>query len=342
LCPIFNFKNVEKSISELPDKIDLENSDSWIIKYDEDLDGQLIEQKPICIVPKKFEQYSDYGLRISFDEKEEETIRKRYIPQVRFEDIGGIDDIIEIIREVIELPLNQPELFDYLGVKPHKGILLFGPPGCGKTLIAKAIANEIKAHFISIKGPELFNKYHGQSEQNLRDVFEEGRYFQPSIIFFDEIDSIAQKRSGEEYLRFDSRFVNQLLTLMDGIEEYGNVCIIASTNRPELLDEAIIRPGRFDYSIEIKKPTLQGCIKIFKIHTDNMPVSSDFDIESFSERLEGLSGADIAFIAREGAYNCLRRSINVRALIKTPNTEVDFNKLIIEEIDFLQALKKVI
>jgi SpoVK/Ycf46/Vps4 family AAA+-type ATPase len=227
-------------------------------------------------------------------------------------------------------------------VKPHKGILLYGPPGCGKTLIAKAIANEVKAHFISIRGPELLSKYYGQSEENLRDIFGEARYLQPSIIFFDEIDSVAQRRSGEEYLRFESRFVNQLLTLMDGIEDYENVCVIASTNRAELMDEALLRPGRFDYMLEVRKPTRHGCYKIFALHTRNMPISRDFDMKRFSEKLEGLSGADIAFIAREGAYNCLRETIDVESLIQAEDSrKIDFGRLIIQKAHFLEALNQV-
>ena len=219
---------------------------------------------------------------------------------------------------------------------------MYGPLGCGKTLIAKAIANEIKAHFIPIKGPELLSKWHGQSEENLRKVFEEGRNLSPSIIYFDEIDSIAQVRSAEESLRFDARFVNQRLTLMDGIEEYGNVCVIASTNRKELIDEALMRPGRFDYTIEIEKPTNEGYLKVFQIHTHKMPIEKEFDIFQFSKKLFGLSGAEIAFVAREGAYNCLRKNVEVKKIIAQNNIdEIDFDKLIIRADDFEAVLKKI-
>jgi SpoVK/Ycf46/Vps4 family AAA+-type ATPase len=164
-----------------------------------------------------------------------------------------------------------------MGIKPHKGILLYGPPGCGKTMIAKAIANEINAHFIAIKGPELLNKYLGESEANLRKVFLDAREKQPAIIFFDEIDAVAQKRSSNESLRSESRFVTQLLSLMDGIEDYGKVCVIASTNRHEFLDDALLRPGRFDYNIYIDKPTKKGCRDIFCIKTRDMPISSELN-----------------------------------------------------------------
>ena len=349
-CSVFDFEKVKTIITELPDEIDIEKSEDWEFEYREIIDGTVIKKKPIGIRPKS-EKSSEIkrhgnGLSISIgnfgngDDDETTSATHRYIPDFSFSDIGGIDDIIEIVREVIELPIKKPDLFEHLGIKPHKGILLHGFPGCGKTLIAKAVANEIKAHFISIKGPELINKFHGQSEENLRNVFEEARELQPSIIYFDEIDSIAQARSGEETLRFDAKFVNQLLTLMDGIEDYGNVCVIASTNRPELIDNALLRPGRFDYSLEVKKPSEKGCIKIFSIHTKNMPVDKSMDKKEFGKRLIGLSGAEIAFVAREGAYNCLRKNLNMNEIFdKVDSSPVDYESFIIFEKDFYDALQ---
>jgi SpoVK/Ycf46/Vps4 family AAA+-type ATPase len=282
------------------------------------------------------------GLRLLPEEKkdEEDEKKNRNIPKVTFSEIGGLGDVLIKIREIIELPMKLPELFIYLGIIPHKGILLFGPPGCGKTLIAKAIAHEINAHFINIKGPELLSKYHGQSEENLRNIFDEAKKLQPSIIFFDEIDAIAQNRSSDETLRFDSRFVNQLLTLMDGVEDYGNIRVIASTNRPELLDNALLRPGRFDYQLEISKPTLQGCKEIFNIYTKKMPIDNKFNTELFPEKLFGFTGADIAFIIRESAYNCIRRNIDIEETI-TKEQDVNYETLIIDENDFELALKMI-
>ncbi len=343
LCPVFDLKKAAAAVGGLPDTIDVTDSDNWQIRHEQGTEGQTIEQKPVGIVPKKFEDdrmHLAFGVWGDEEQQQEEAPTRRFIPAVKFDDIGGIDDILQTVREVIELPLKHPELFQFLKVKPHKGILLHGAPGCGKTLIAKAIANEIKAHFIPVKGPELLNKYHGQSEENLRNVFEEAREFTPAVIFFDEIDSVAQRRSSDEIVRLDSRFVTQLLTLMDGIEDYGNVRVLASTNRPDLLDEALRRPGRFDYTLEVKKPTRRGCQKIFEIHTREMPITDPFDKAAFARQLEGLSGAQIAFVAREGAYNCLRRSVNLASLIAADSTAgINFSELRIGKIDFEKALR---
>ena len=265
--------------------------------------------------------------------------RKRNIPEIAFKDIGGLEGILRTIREVVELPLIRKDLLDYFGVVPHRGILLHGEPGCGKTLIAKAIANEVRAHFIGISGPELLSKYVGQSEENLREVFLEAREYQPSIVFFDEIDSIAQSRSGDEINRHSAQFVGQLLTLMDGINEFGNVSVIASTNRPELLDRALLRPGRFDLSIEVQKPTLSGCRRIFEIHTEKMPLDSDFDSSVFAEKLLGCTGAEIAFVAREAAYNAMRRVIDIERVVLEQQSQVFYQGSTILRQDFERALQ---
>ncbi|MEM4644715.1 MAG: CDC48 family AAA ATPase [Archaeoglobaceae archaeon] len=210
---------------------------------------------------------------------------KRAVPNVTYEDIGGLKRELRLVREMIELPLKHPELFQRLGIEPPKGVLLYGPPGTGKTLIAKAVANEVDAHFISISGPEIMSKYYGESEQRLREIFEEAKQNAPSIIFIDEIDSIAPKRE-EVTGEVERRVVAQLLTLMDGLEERGQVIVIAATNRPDAIDPALRRPGRFDREIEIGVPDREGRFEILQIHTRNMPLEPKY-LREFA--LEALS-----------------------------------------------------
>lgn len=257
-------------------------------------------------------------------------------PPTSFSDIGGIDDIIQQIREVVELPIIAPDLMSHYNLKPHKGILLYGPPGCGKTMIAKAIAHDIKAHFLCVNGPELSSKFVGQTEENLRDLFAQARSESPSIIYFDEFDSIAAKRE-EDHKHIYATVVNQLLTLMDGLVE-STICCIASTNRLDMLDDAIKRPGRFDYIIEIGMPTLEGCKSIFNIHTAKKPVDSGFDRNAFAEKyLIGLSGADIAFVASEAAYNSIRRTVDIGTVLRGEKMSPQENNIITEN-DFIRAV----
>jgi len=350
-CPIFSIDRVFESVDNLPDIIDLNDTESWEIEYVDDFLGSTIQKRAVGIrhVIKEEEAkvvdpmpfFSLLGLAPKTGHAQDAADdKKRYIPDTTFDDVGGIDHIIGQIREVIELPLKQPELLAHLGIKPHKGILLYGDSGNGKTLIAKAIANEIKAHFIPIGGSELISKYIGQSEENLRRVFKEARELKPSIIFFDEIDSVARKRSGEESGRHDSQFVNQLLTLMDGVESYDGVTVLASTNRPDILDEALLRPGRFDYKIEIKNPDGIGCYKILKIATKEMPLADDANIYEISPLTVGCSGAEINFIAKEAALNALRRTVDLRNLVAGDNPEeVNLDSIRVTREDFMDAIE---
>lgn len=346
LCNIFDIKKTDQIIDSLPDKIYLKDSKEWKIVYEESTNGPEIENKAVSIHHESANTSRPgrltFGVSGSLLRTEHEKIEneiKRNIPETTFSDIGGIGEIIETVREVIELPLIKPEIFSELGIKPHKGILLYGPPGCGKTMIAKAIANEVNAHFILISGPEILSKWYGESEANLRRLFQEAKNLQPSIIYWDEIDSLTQKRSEDETLRLESRLVNQLLTLLDGVQELGRVCIIASTNRKDLMDEALLRPGRFDYCIEINKPTREGCSHIFSLAIKNMPVNKKLDVKEFSDKLYGLSGAEITFVAREGAYNCLRRSFDLKKIIKEKLSDAcDLKDISIAEEDFNLAL----
>jgi transitional endoplasmic reticulum ATPase len=227
-------------------------------------------------------------------------------PEVTYEDIGGLEEEIKKIREMVELPLKHPEIFERLGIEPPKGVLLHGPPGTGKTLLAKAVANETNSHFILINGPEIMSKYYGQSEENLRKKFEEAEKNAPSIIFIDEIDAIAAKRE-EVHGEVERRVVAQLLALMDGLQSRGKVVVIAASNIPNALDPALRRPGRFDREIDIGVPGKQGRLNILKIHTRNMPLAKDVKLKEIANITHGFVGADLAALAKEAAMIVLRR-----------------------------------
>ncbi len=231
-----------------------------------------------------------------------------HTPKVSFNDIGGLDEIKQKLREVIEWPLKYPEYFKKIGIKPPKGILFHGPPGTGKTLLAKAVANESEANFIAIKGPELLSKWVGESEKKIREIFRKARELAPSIIFFDEFDSISKVR-GVSLSDVTERIVNQLLTELDGIEELEKVVVIASTNRIDLIDPALLRPGRFDLILEIPMPDKETRKKIFEVHTRNMPLSKEVNLEKLAEMTENFSGADIEAACKEAGYNVIRKAI---------------------------------
>ena len=272
-----------------------------------------------------------------------ETLRG--VPQVTYEDIGGIRDEIKKVREMIELPLRHPEIFEKLGIEAPKGVMLYGPPGTGKTLLAKAVANESNAHFISISGPEIMSKFYGESEARLREIFKEAREKAPSIIFVDEIDSIAPKRE-EVTGEVERRVVSQMLSLMDGLEARGKVIVISATNRPNAIDPALRRPGRFDREIEIKVPDKKGRHEILQIHTRNMPLAGEdnefpVDIVKISAVSHGYVGADLEYLCKEAAMKCLRRLLPEISLEdeKIPTETLD--KLIVNADDFRKALVEV-
>ena len=264
----------------------------------------------------------------------------RGMPHVSYEDIGGLRNEMQKVREMIELPLRHPEIFEKLGIEAPKGILLFGPPGTGKTLLAKAVASESNAHFISISGPEIMSKFYGESEARLREIFKEAREKAPSIIFIDEIDSIAPKRE-EVTGEVERRVVSQMLSLMDGLEGRGKVIVIAATNRQNSLDPALRRPGRFDREIEIKVPDKNGRLEILQIHARNMPLDPDVNQGRIAAISHGFVGADLEYLCKEAAMKCLRRllpELNMEEEKLPPET---LDKLIITQNDFDEALKDV-
>lgn len=260
------------------------------------------------------------------------------VPKVSYDDVGGLGDVINQVREMVELPLKHPELFKRLGIDAPKGVLLHGPPGTGKTMLAKAVAGETSSNFVSIGGPEIMSKFYGESEGKLREIFKNAEENAPSIIFIDEIDSIAPKRD-EVQGEVERRIVAQLLSLMDGLKSRGKVVIIGATNRPNSIDEALRRPGRFDREIEIGVPDVHGRLEILQIHTRGMPLTNDVDLEKIAEKTHGYVGADLAALCREAAMSALRRVLpDVNTDEDTIPTEV-LNRISVEMKDFMNAMK---
>ncbi len=243
---------------------------------------------------------------------------------VTYEDIGGLDRELELVREMIELPLSEPEVFAHLGIDPPKGVLLHGPPGTGKTLIAKAVANEVDASFLTVSGPEIMSKYKGDSEENLRQKFQQARDEAPAIVFFDEIDSIASKRDDDSDV--ENRIVGQLLSLMDGLDARGEVVVIGATNRVDALDPALRRGGRFDREIEIGVPNEEGRREVLEVHTRRMPLADDVDLDTLAARTHGFVGADLESLATEAAMVALRRRESGSALADVKVTRADFER----------------
>ena len=268
-------------------------------------------------------------------------VRAERIPEVTYEDVGGLKEEIQKIREMVELPLKHPEIFARLGIEPPKGVLLYGPPGCGKTLLARAVANESDAYFISISGPEVVSKWVGEAEKRIREIFEEAEKNAPAIIFIDELDAIAPKRE-EATGEVERRMVSQLLTCMDGLKKRGRVIVIGATNRPNALDPALRRPGRFDREIEIGVPDRDGRLEILKIHTRNMPLAKDVDLGKLADITYGFVGADLEALCKEAAMNVLRKVLpELRKIGEGPVPKEILEKLVVTMDDFKEALKVV-
>ena len=288
--------------------------------------------QPVIITENTELQLSNKAVEVSEDSK---------VLEVTYEDVGGLTEEVKKIREMVELPLKHPEIFDRLGIEPPKGVLLHGPPGTGKTLLAKAVANETESNFILLNGPEIMSKFYGESEKRVREIFDEAEKNAPSIIFIDEIDAIAPKREDVQG-EVERRVVSQLLTMMDGLKSRGKVVVIGATNRPNSLDPALRRPGRFDREVEISVPDKAGRLSVLKIHTRNMPLTKEVDLDKLASVTHGFVGADLSSLAKEAAMNVLRK-----VLLKVDLKE---DKEIPEEIlknlkigaeDFEEALKVV-
>ena len=261
--------------------------------------------------------------------------------RVTYEEVGGLEEKVKAMREIVELPLKHPELFARLGIEPHSGILLYGPPGCGKTLLAKVLASESEANMFSINGPEIMNKYYGETEARLREIFKEAKDNSPSIIFIDEIDAIAPKRE-DVYGDVEKRVVAQLLALMDGLTDRGNVIVLGASNRPDSVDPALRRPGRFDREMEISVPNEDGRLEVLHIHTRGMPLASDVDLKNLATELHGYTGADIKSLCRESAIKAIRRYLPE---IDLENERIPSQMLQSMEIklrDFYDAMHEVV
>lgn len=268
-----------------------------------------------------------------------EIVEKK-VPDVTYDDVGGLKQEISKVREMIELPLRHPEIFDRLGIDPPRGVLLHGAPGTGKTLLAKAVANESGSNFVAINGPEVMSKYVGEAEKKIRDLFKEAEENAPTVIFIDEIDAIAPKRE-EVTGEVERRVVAQILALMDGLKERGKVIVIGATNRPDALDQALRRPGRFDREIELRVPDRDGRSEILQIHTRGMPLEDDVNMEKLADITHGFVGADLAALSRESAMNALRRVLPEMDLEEQTIPQEILEKLFVTNNDFMDALKSI-
>ena len=324
LCPAFNWSRVRSDIADLPDTIDLNESPIFQLVYSE------INNKPLSIKPRQEFHYApdapqsfrqipgtpaqqteqsehDHEDGWARDRQSEEP-PKRNVPTVRYRDVAGQDTALREIKDIVQLPLTHPEYFEKVGVEPQRGVILYGPPGNGKTLIAKAVATESNAHLEIISGPEILSKWVGESEDNLREVFERARRLQPSVVLIDEIDAIAPRRDLASQ-QHEVTLISQLLVLLDGIEARGNVVVIATTNRIDAIDPAIRRPGRFDYHIEVPMPNDAGRKAILEACLRNMKTAPDLDLSQIACLCDGFSGAELAALCREAGLIAIKGGI---------------------------------
>jgi transitional endoplasmic reticulum ATPase len=334
LCPYFNKEEILEMVNRLPSEINLDNNEDFIIDNNDSL-FPVVRTKEELIRREEIEKENKIVINIGNEDKEEIMLPE--VTNVKYEDIGGLDKEIRLIKESVEIPFKYPEIFRHLGITPYKGILFYGPPGTGKTLLAKAVANETDMNFYTINGPEIFDKYFGESEKKIREIFAAAQKNAPSVVFIDEIDSIASKRGDSSSEVYYNKIVTQLLTLMDGMEEREQVIVMAATNRPNSLDSALRRPGRLDFEIYIAPPDKEGRLEILKIHSKHMPLNNDVDLKQLAELLHGYVGADIKALCKEAALFALRRHLK--------DFEHDMNNLESIKVameDFKQAKNKII
>ena len=350
-CPLLDLDATAETIARLPETIDPNRDEGWRYRGSGPASGWTVakDRSGDAEQTRQREPAKDGGE--SLVERFARNLRgapaaasgtgtsARNVPETRYEDVGGMDESIALLREAVELPITNPALYERLGIKPHRGVLLHGPPGTGKTLLARAVARETGAHFIAVSGPEILNKYWGQSEARLRNIFAEARNRAPSIILFDELDSFASARETASE-SFEATLVSQLLSLMDGLSELGRVCVIATTNRPSSIDPALRRPGRFDHEVSVGLPDETGRSHILRIHTRRMPLADGLDTDSLARATGGYSGADIEALCREAALACLRRSVDLRDTARSLSA-ADLDGLSVTEYDFRAAMKRV-
>jgi transitional endoplasmic reticulum ATPase len=346
-CPILDLDATAEIVARLPERIDPGRDEAWAYREEGELpDWQVVKTRDVR--DEALPQEDKEGLF----ERLARSVRSgggaaasgaapgsRNVPATRYEDVGGMRETIDLVREAVELPITHPEIFRRLHIRPHKGILFYGPPGTGKTLLARAVANESGAHFIAVSGPEILNKFWGQSEARLRSIFNEARAKAPAIILFDEIDSFASSRDMMSE-SFEATLVSQLLSLMDGLNSLGRVCVIATTNRPSALDAALRRPGRFDHEIEVGLPDAEARLHILGIHTREMPTDPDLNLEQIASLTGGYSGADLEALCREAALVCMRRTINLSDFEKRIASH-QLSALSVTTYDFRTGMKRV-
>ncbi len=350
-CPILDLDATAELVARLPEKIDPSKDAAWSYREKGPLpnwqvvktrDGREQAEPPTTedregLFERLARSVRSGGANVAAASGT--APGSRNVPATRYEDVGGMRETIEMVREAVELPITHPEIFKRMGIRPHKGILFYGPPGTGKTLLARAVAHESGAHFIAVSGPEILNKFWGQSEAKLRQIFAEARTKAPAVVLFDEIDSFASSRDMMSE-SFEATLVSQLLSLMDGLNDLGRVCVIATTNRPGALDAALRRPGRFDHEIEVGLPDAEARLHILGIHTKDMPTDSELDLEQIARATGGYSGADLEALCREAALVCMRRTINLRDFEKRIAPH-QLSALSVTTYDFRTATKRV-